>query len=217
MRLARSREWWAANANDPDHRERRRQYMREYNQKNKEVLAEKRRADSVARRERDRLYRNNNPDKIREGKRRWRLSNREAVAAYDREWRASNPEKVQAQRKRYYWSNRDKHVEKQAARHAAGYYREWRRANSETVLVSQRASRLRNREKILARSRAYWSQNRDKFADYKRTRETKRTLAKALGIPIDSVPTPILEAKLAQLRVLRKIKAVKKSVPNIAY
>lgn len=205
-RLARSREWWAANANDPERRERRREYMREYNEANKDALAEKRRADCDARRERDRLYRLNNPDKVRESKRRWRLANREEVEAYNREWRESNPDKVREQRKRYYWSRRDEHLAKQAARRAAGYHRERRLANLEKALASERASRRRHRAKRNERARRYHHLNYERFAVRKRTREIQRSLAKSLSVRIDDVPPSLIEAKLAHVRTLRFIK-----------
>lgn len=102
--------------------------------------------------ERKRVYRINNIDKVNAGIRDWLSRNKKRVEENRRNWRRNNPEKVRAQSVREHVARREKEKE---------YSREWRRKNP---------------EKVRAQRNKYWIENHDKAIE-----KTHRRRARIAG------------------------------------
>jgi 5-methylcytosine-specific restriction endonuclease McrA len=101
----------------PGNREKERERKRLWKKNNKEKVA------AQARRRRAEI-----PDESRQKKREWRDRNKDAVNAQQTQWRKNNPEKTKEYGQRRYWDNREEYLAKQRERAATRENWRWHRA-----------------------------------------------------------------------------------------
>lgn len=93
--------------------------------------------------ERKRIYRINNIEKVNATRRKWLSNNKERVEENRRAWRNNNPEKVRAQSIRNHSARSEKEKE---------YSREWRRNNPEKVQAQQKRYWIESHDKAIEKT-----------------------------------------------------------------
>lgn len=154
---------------------------REYKEKNKERLAEKRKADYAA-----------NPERFRANARRYAARHPDKCKARRVDWVRRNAEAIAAKAKVRYTEKREELLHKAALRYAknrdtrVAYTREWRAKNPERARATVKKRQAENKANARAYSRAYYVAHKEErrvyAAKYTRTKmatdETYRVRAK---------------------------------------
>ena len=161
------------------------QYMKEYNESNREKILERNRAryksnwekfrernnawyesnkEKIA--ERNKARYESNKEKILERKKAYYEANKEKIAEINKAYREANREKIAEINKAYYRANREKCTEYRKA-----YYE----ANKENCAKRCKAYREANREKIAEINKAWRDANKENIAEYgKAWRDAKK-------------------------------------------
>ena len=146
----------------------------------------------ACKRETDRQWRINNPEKVREKELRHRRANPGSARERSRRRRARNPERQRAHDQKYY------------------------RAAPEKFCARQRRYYCANTEAVLRRNRARRAKNTANLAD-PYVRDCVRSQLKHQGVNINDLPDDyvavLIEAKRRSIRIYRKHRLKKERIP----
>jgi len=119
---------------------------KEYQQNNKEKIAEQRKE-----------HYQNNKEKIAVYQKEYQQKNKKKVCEWEKRYRENNKEKIAERKKEHYQNNKEKNAEKN---------RQYRENNKEKFIEYKKQYQQENKEKIAERKKEYYQNNKEKLAEY---------------------------------------------------